>query len=92
MNQGAAVLLTTVGLSRELGIPEDKWTYLHGHADVIEREIMQRRDLGKYPAAVLACQEALPQAGLTVASVSYFDFYSCYPIAVAPGLSRRATT
>lgn len=83
VNQGAAVLLTTVGVARELDIPEDKWVYLHGHAAVAEREIMERQDLGQYPAAVLACKEAMQQANLTIDTFSFFDFYSCYPIAVS---------
>ena len=33
-NQGAALLLTSVGKARELGVPEDRWVYLHGGADV----------------------------------------------------------
>lgn len=83
VNQGAAVLLTTVGMARELGIPEDKWVYLHGHAAVVEREIMQREDLGSYPAAVLATREAMRQAGVTTDQLACFDFYSCFPVAVS---------
>jgi acetyl-CoA C-acetyltransferase len=94
VNQGAAVLLTTIGVARELGIAEDKWVYLHGHAAVAERELMEREDLGRYPAAVLACEEAMRQAGVTVDAFSFFDFYSCYPIAVSSvaidGLGLRA--
>ncbi|NMV38086.1 enoyl-CoA hydratase-related protein [Ralstonia insidiosa] len=83
VNQGAAIVLTTIAVARELGIPEEKWVYLHGHAAVTEREIMQREDLGKYPAAVLACTEAMRQAGVGTDALSFFDFYSCYPIAVS---------
>ncbi len=94
VNQGAAVVLTTVGTARELGIAEQQWIYLHGHAALAERELMQRQDLGRYPAAVLACNEALRQSGITVDEVSYFDFYSCFPVAVSSvaidGLGLRA--
>lgn len=83
VNQGAALVMTTVGTARELGIPEDRWVYLHGHADVTERELMQRQDLGRYPSAVIASKEVLRQAGITPDDLTYFDFYSCYPIAVA---------
>ena len=94
VNQGAALLLTTVGVAKELGIAEDRWVYLHGHADVTERELMQRQDLGQYPAAVMCCKAALDQAGVTASFLSFFDFYSCYPIAVSSiaidGLGMRA--
>jgi hypothetical protein len=36
-NQGAAVILASVDKARELGVPEEKWVYLHGGADVAER-------------------------------------------------------
>ena len=82
VNQGAALVMTTVGVARELGIPEDRWVYLHGHADVAERELMQRQDLGRYPSAVIATKSALEQAGVTAKALSFLEFYSCYPIAV----------
>ncbi|OYD60222.1 UNVERIFIED_ORG: acetyl-CoA C-acetyltransferase [Burkholderia sp. CF145] len=83
VNQGAALLLTTVGVARELGIDEDKWVFLHGHAAVVEREVMQRQHLGRYPAAVVACRDAMRQAEVTIDQLAFFDFYSCYPIAVS---------
>jgi acetyl-CoA C-acetyltransferase len=33
VNQGAALLLTTVGKAKELGIAEEMWTCLHGYAE-----------------------------------------------------------
>lgn len=81
-NQGAAVLLTSVGRARALGVPESKWVYLHGGADVRERSPMERRDLAAYPAAGLAARRALEVAGLSAAEVDVFDLYSCFPIAV----------
>ncbi|MFM0245618.1 enoyl-CoA hydratase-related protein [Paraburkholderia sediminicola] len=94
VNQGAALVLTTVGVARELGIAEDKWVFIHGHAAVVEREVMQRQHLGHYSAAVLACRDAMQQAGVTTDELAFFDFYSCYPIAVSSvaidGLGLRA--
>ena len=62
-NQGASVLLTSVGKARELGVPEDRWVYLHGGADVKERTVIERQDLSRSSAAVLAVQRALDVAG-----------------------------
>ncbi len=81
-NQGAAVLLTSVGKARELGVPEDRWVYLHGGADVKERTCIERQDLGASPASVLAMQAALKSAGKSVDQIDVFDLYSCFPIAV----------
>ncbi|AMN47563.1 acetyl-CoA acetyltransferase [Steroidobacter denitrificans] len=82
VNQGAAVVLTTVGRARQLGIVESKWVYLHGYAVLSEREIMERQDLGASPAARLATTAALEAAGIGADDIEYFDFYSCFPIPV----------
>ena len=81
-NQGAAVLLTSVGKARALGVPEDRWVYLHGGADVRERTVMERQDLSRGPASALAIQRALESAGARLEDVDVFDLYSCFPIAV----------
>ena len=81
-NQGAAVLLTSVGKARELGVPEDRWVYLHGGADVKERTVIERQDLGSSPASVEAVKQALSLAGLGMSDIEIFDLYSCFPIAV----------
>ena len=81
-NQGAAVLITSVERARELGIPDDRLVYLHGGADAKERTVMERADLARSPASVLAARQALALAGLEVGQIDLFDFYSCFPIAV----------
>jgi len=81
-NQGAAVLMTSVRRARELGVPEDRWVYLYGGADVRERTVIEREDLSASPAAVAACRKALEVAGLGVEGLQVFDLYSCFPIAV----------
>jgi acetyl-CoA C-acetyltransferase len=81
-NQGAAVLMTSVARARELGVPEDRFVYLRGGADVKERTVIERRDLSESPASVMAAKGALTLAGLEVRQLSRFDFYSCFPIAV----------
>lgn len=82
VNQSAAVLITSVGKARELGIDESKWVYLHGYAKATEREIMSREDLGASPAARLASKAALAAAQIDVGDLSFFDLYSCFPIPV----------
>ncbi len=81
-NQGAAVLITSVSKARELGIPEDKFVYLLGGADARERTVIERQDLSRSPASVMAAKQALETAGVGVGQVDLFDLYSCFPIAV----------
>jgi acetyl-CoA C-acetyltransferase len=81
-NQGAAVLLTSAGRARALGVAEDRLVYLHGGADVRERTVMERQDFSRSPAASLACRRALEIAETDLADLAVFDLYSCFPIAV----------
>lgn len=82
VNQGAALLLTTVGLARRLGIAESKWVYLHGHCALDERMVLDRPDLGASPAMAEAYRQALARAGATIDDIRHIDLYSCFPIAV----------
>ena len=83
VNQAAAVLLTSVGAARELGIPESKWVYLKGYADVDDHTVLKRSNLAQSNAQNLAVRGALQSAGVEIAAVKSLDFYSCFPIAVS---------
>jgi acetyl-CoA C-acetyltransferase len=82
VNQGAAVLVMSVGAAVELGVPQDRWVFLHGHADLRERNLLDRQDLSRAPSAVTATLEALEVAAVDVDDIATFDLYSCFPIAV----------
>ncbi|AFM18975.1 hypothetical protein Mycch_4261 [Mycolicibacterium chubuense NBB4] len=82
VNQGAAIVLTSVESARKLGVPEEKWVFLHGHSDLVEQPLLDRVDLGASPAAAHAAHEALRVAGLGVADIATFDLYSCFPFPV----------
>ncbi|MGE2729720.1 acetyl-CoA acetyltransferase [Mycolicibacterium vaccae] len=82
VNQGAAVLIMSVAAARRLAVPEDKWVYLHGHADLVEQSLLDRADLSTSISAELAVTEALRVAGIGLADVSTFDLYSCFPFPV----------
>ncbi|OAN39524.1 acetyl-CoA acetyltransferase [Mycolicibacterium iranicum] len=82
VNQGAAAVLMSVEAARRLGVPEQKWVYLHGHSDLVEQPLLERVDLGASPAAAHAAHEALRVAGLGVDDIATFDLYSCFPFPV----------
>jgi acetyl-CoA C-acetyltransferase len=82
VNQGAAALLMSIEAARRLGVPEENWVYLHGHADSQEQTLLERPDLGHAPSAVLAVREALAMAGIGIDDIATFDLYSCFPVAV----------
>jgi acetyl-CoA C-acetyltransferase len=83
VNQAAAVILTSIEGARRLGIDPDQCVFLAGQADLRERSLMERPQLGEAPSAVTAVRHALHVAGLTLDDIDFFDFYSCFPIAVS---------
>lgn len=88
VNQGAAVVLTSVGAARRLAIPEDRWVFLHGHADLRCRDLFDRQDLSAYPAAGIAVRHALEVAGTALDELTHLDLYSCFPVAVSSVLDE----
>lgn len=82
VNMGAAALLMSVGAARRLGVPEEKWVYLRGHADLAEQPVLQRSDIGASPAALIAVREALRVAGVGLDDIAAFDLYSCFAMPV----------
>lgn len=87
VNQGAAVLMTSAGAARELGIPEERWIYLRGAADAHDHWwILDRVDFASSPAIRRAGAAALEQAEASIGDVAFLDLYSCFP--VAPQIAR----
>lgn len=82
VNQGAAILLTSVGRAREWGIPESRWVFLHGYGDCDDVNVIDRPDLSISHAQNLAVGRALDSAGRRIDEVAHIDAYSCFPIAV----------
>ena len=83
VDMAAAVVMTTVGQARELGIDPDRWVYLCGGADVNDVWYpSERQDLHRSPAVELAWQTISQQTGVNIDAVDHFDIYSCFPSAV----------
>ncbi len=82
VNQGVAAVMMSVDAARRLGVPEEKWVYVHGHSDMIEQGLLDRVDLGASPATVHAVEEALRVAQVGVDDIATFDLYSCFPFPV----------
>lgn len=82
VNQAACVILSSVGTAKALGVPPERWVFLHGQGDANELTIMERPDLSASPQSVAAGRLALDLAGRRLAEMAVFDFYSCFPIAV----------
>ncbi|MSQ67232.1 MAG: acetyl-CoA acetyltransferase [Gammaproteobacteria bacterium] len=82
VNQGAAVVVTSLGLARELGIPPSRYAYLRSSADLDDLNVTARPDLARSEAQVGALRHALAAAGVDIQAIAHLDLYSCFPIAV----------
>ncbi len=86
VDQSAGVIVASARKARELGVPEDKWVYLHGCADAADLWFpMDRQNFHSSPAMRLTGQHALAMAGVSLEEISHIDLYSCFPVAVEIG-------
>ena len=89
IDQAAAIILTSTDKARELGIPEDRWVYLHGCADANDHwYISDRLNYHSSPAMRTVAAETLEMAGCTLDDIAAFDLYSCFPSAVEIGCAE----
>ena len=82
VNQGAAIVLASVAEARRLGVPEDRWVYIHGVADCAEPSMLSRENLERSPAAVAAISSVLELAETDLENLAAIDLYSCFAIPV----------
>jgi len=82
VNQGAAVIMTSVSVARRLGIAPAKWVYLHGYANAAEPPVTHRVRLDTSVAMTMTYQQALASAQVSADDIRHMDLYSCFPIAV----------
>ena len=86
IDQAAAVVMTSVATARELGIPRERWVFLHGCADGHDHwYVSERADLHSSPAIRAAAAQALTMAGKSPEQIDVIDLYSCFASAVQIG-------
>lgn len=83
VDQAAAVILTSVGNARRLGIDPANWIFLRGCGDANDRlRAIDHVHYDAAPAIGVAARRALAMAGLGIGDIDFFDLYSCFPVAV----------
>jgi acetyl-CoA C-acetyltransferase len=83
VDQGAALILTSVEAATRLGIPKDRWVFPYAGTDAHDTySISERAELHESPAIRIGGGRALELAGLGINDMDYVDLYSCFPSAV----------
>ena len=82
--QAAAVIVCSAAKAQSLGIPREKWVFWQGGARSQERAwwVSERPRFDECPSMKDTLYGALQNSGVTLDQIDYFDFYSCFPVAV----------
>ena len=79
-------IMCSVEKARALGVPTDRWVFIHSGTDCHEHSYMSHRfDFAQTPAIALGGRLALELAELTIDDIDIVDLYSCFPSAVQLG-------
>jgi len=83
VDQGAALVLTSVAAAQRAGVPRDRWVFLHAGTEAVDHwNVSHRVDLCSSPALRLAGRDAFTIAGIGPDDLAHVDLYSCFPAAV----------
>jgi len=83
VDQGAVLILTSVGKATYLQIPRERWVFPWSGTDAHDTySVAERLEYHRSPAIRIASARALELAGLGVDDIDLVDVYSCFPSAV----------
>jgi acetyl-CoA C-acetyltransferase len=83
VDQGAALILTSVEQAKRLQIPAERWVYPQAGTDAYDTPAIADRDeLYRSTAIRIAGARVLQLADLRIDDIDYVDLYSCFPSAV----------
>jgi acetyl-CoA C-acetyltransferase len=86
VDMSAALIMCSVDKARALGIPADRWVFVHSGTDCHEHQFVSyRHSFSETPAIALGGRVALEMAGAGIDDVAIVDLYSCFPSAVQLG-------
>ena len=88
VNQGAAVIVTSLGAARAAGISDDRLIHIGAGAAAHEAHDAMARAGWTTPSGMqVAIAETLSRNGLTGADIDHVELYSCFPC--VPKMARR---
>jgi acetyl-CoA C-acetyltransferase len=88
VNQGAALIVTSLARARAAGIAEDRLVYLWAGAGAKEPDNFLERDRYDHsPSMTVVLEQVLARNGLTAGDLDCAELYSCFPC--VPKMARR---
>ncbi len=86
VDMAAAIIICSAEKAASLGVPKDRWVFVHAGTDCHEHQFVSNRwSFAETPSVELGGQRALELAGCTIDDVALIDLYSCFPAAVELG-------
>ncbi|KLR62312.1 hypothetical protein IMCC26207_104162 [Actinobacteria bacterium IMCC26207] len=83
VDQAAAMVLCSVGLARELGVPTDQWVFPRVALESsLSVSLTKRAEIGRWPAMKVLGDAAAAHLQQALNQVKYAEVYSCFPAAV----------
>jgi acetyl-CoA C-acetyltransferase len=83
VDQGGALVLTSVDKAIHLQIPRDRWVFPYAGTDSHDTySIAERSEFHRSPAIKIGGERVLELAGARVDEIELIDVYSCFPSAV----------
>ena len=86
VDMAAAVIMCSAEKAESLGVPRDRWVFVHAGTDCNEHQFVSNRwSFAETPAVELGGRRVLELAGCSIDDVALIDLYSCFPSAVQLG-------
>jgi acetyl-CoA C-acetyltransferase len=86
VDMAAAVIMCSAEKAESLGVPRDRWVFVHAGTDCNEHQFVSNRwSFAETPAIELGGRRVLELAGCSIDQVALVDLYSCFPSAVQLG-------
>jgi acetyl-CoA C-acetyltransferase len=86
VDMAAAVIVCSAERAAALGVPRDRWVFVHSGADCHEHQyVSERWTFTETPAIVEGGSAALHLADSSLDDIEIVDLYSCFPSAVQLG-------
>jgi acetyl-CoA C-acetyltransferase len=87
VNQGAAILLTSFGRAKAMGVPEERMVFVWGGSAASEPQDIAARDQYRHSSAMDAVLLAGKHLAQKQAELDFVELYSCFPC--VPKMARR---